>query len=151
MPQVINAFSWWRIFGLFTAFSYDRWYCNEYSYRYLLACMLSLLVMSHSLQPHGLQPARLLCPWNFPGKNTGMGCHALLQIFLTQRLNPCLFCLLLWQVSSLPPVPPGRSSSCIMKWKWKSLSCVQLFVTPLTVAHEALLFIGFSRQEYWSG
>ena len=34
--------------------------------------------------PHG-QPARILCPWNFPGKNTGVGCHFLLQgIFLTQ-------------------------------------------------------------------
>ena len=36
------------------------------------------------LRPHGLWPARLLCPWNSPGKNTGMGCHFLLQgIFLT--------------------------------------------------------------------
>ena len=32
--------------------------------------------------------ARLLCPWDSPGKNTGVGCHALLQgIFLTQGLN----------------------------------------------------------------
>ena len=35
-------------------------------------------VMSDSLRPHGLQPARLLCPWDFPGKNTGVGCHFLL-------------------------------------------------------------------------
>ena len=36
-------------------------------------------------------PTRLLCPWDFPGKNTGVGCHCLLQeIFLTQRLNPGL-------------------------------------------------------------
>ena len=27
------------------------------------------------LRPHGLQPARLLCPWDSPGKNTGVGCH----------------------------------------------------------------------------
>ena len=39
----------------------------------------------------GLQLPRLLCPWNFPGKNTGVGCHFLLQgIFLTQGLNPHL-------------------------------------------------------------
>ena len=31
------------------------------------------------MQPHGLQPARLLCPWTFPGKNTGVGCHFLLH------------------------------------------------------------------------
>ena len=44
--------------------------------------------MSNSLQQHELQPARLLCPWNSPGKNTGVGCHFLLQgIFQTQELN----------------------------------------------------------------
>ena len=38
--------------------------------------------------PHELTPARLLCPWDSPGKNTGVGCHALLQgIFLTQGSN----------------------------------------------------------------
>ena len=41
-----------------------------------------------TLQPHGLQPARLLCPRDFPGKKNGLGCHSLLQgIFLTQGLN----------------------------------------------------------------
>ena len=35
--------------------------------------------MSDCLQSHGLWLTRLLCPWNFPGKNTGVGCHFLLQ------------------------------------------------------------------------
>ena len=35
--------------------------------------------MSDSVQPHGLQPTRLLHPWDSPGKNTGVGCHFLLQ------------------------------------------------------------------------
>ena len=48
---------------------------------------VSCSVMSDSLQPHGLQSARLLCPWNSPGKNTGVRSHSLLQIFLTQRMN----------------------------------------------------------------
>ena len=39
--------------------------------------------MSNSLQPHGLQPTRLLHPWDFPGKSTGVGCHCLLR-FWTQ-------------------------------------------------------------------
>ena len=44
--------------------------------------------MSDSLRPHGLQPTRLLHPWNFPGKSTRVGCHFLLQgIFPTQGLN----------------------------------------------------------------
>ena len=37
------------------------------------------------------------------------------------------------------------------KVKVKSLSCVQFFVTPWTIAHQAPLSMGFSRQEYWSG
>ena len=52
---------------------------------------ISHSVMSKCLQPHGLQPTRLFCPWDSPGKNTGVGCHALLEgIFLTQGLNPGL-------------------------------------------------------------
>ena len=52
---------------------------------------------------HGLWPARLLCPWKSPGKNTGVGCRFLLQvIFPTQGSNPHLFCLLYWLADSLP-------------------------------------------------
>ena len=52
---------------------------------------------------------RLLCPWDSPGKNTGVGCHALLyEIFPTQGLNPCLQHLLHWQEDSLPLVPLGK-------------------------------------------
>ena len=36
-------------------------------------------VVSDSLRPHGLQPTRLLHPWDFPGKSTGVGCHCLLR------------------------------------------------------------------------
>ena len=44
--------------------------------------------MSESLWPYGLLPTRLICPWDFPGKNTGVGCHFLLQgIFPTQGSN----------------------------------------------------------------
>ena len=35
------------------------------------------------LRSHGLEPARLLCPWDFPGKNTGVNCHYLLQLDLS--------------------------------------------------------------------
>ena len=46
------------------------------------------------LQPHGL------CSWDFPGKNTGVGCHFLLQgIFQAPGSNLCLLC---WQADSLP-------------------------------------------------
>ena len=45
---------------------------------YWVCAVLHHSVMSYSSWPYGLQPAKLLCPWNSPGKNTGMGCHALL-------------------------------------------------------------------------
>ena len=41
--------------------------------------MLSCSVVSDSLRSHGLQPTRIPCPWDSPGKNIGMGCHFLLQ------------------------------------------------------------------------
>ena len=53
-----------------------------------LPCCLVAKSCPTLLQPHGLQPARLLHPWDFPDKNTGVGCHFLLPgIFLTQGLN----------------------------------------------------------------
>ena len=65
-------------------------------------CVLSHSIVSNSLRPQGLWPARL-CPWHFPGKNTGVGYHFLLQrIFPTQGLNPGLLRCLPWQVGSLP-------------------------------------------------
>ena len=80
----------------------------------LRACVLSLSVVSKSLQPHELQPVRLLCPWSFPGKNTGVGCHFLLQaIFPTQGLNLHLLCLLHWQANSLPLSHLGRPETVI--------------------------------------
>ena len=64
----------------------------------------SCSVMSDSLWSRRLWPTRLLSPWDFPGKNTGVGCHSLLQgIFLTQGLNLGLQHL---QAHSLPPEPP---------------------------------------------
>ena len=53
-------------------------------------CVCVLVTQScDSLRPH--VPARLLCPWNSPGKNTGVGCHSILQgMFPTQGLNPGL-------------------------------------------------------------
>ena len=58
--------------------------------------------------------SRLPCPWDFPGKNTGVGCHFLLQgIFPTQGWNPHL---LHWQVDSLPLSHQG-SQDPIAYWK----------------------------------
>ena len=61
--------------------------------------------MSDSLWPCGLLPTRLLCPWNFPVRNTRVGCPFLLQgILPTQGSNLPLLRLVHWQVGSLPLV-----------------------------------------------
>ena len=74
-------------------------------------CAQSLQSCS-TLQPYALQPARLLCPWDSPGKNTEVGCRALLQgIFLIQGSNLCLLSLLHWQADSLSTEPPGKPLS----------------------------------------
>ena len=57
----------------------------------LLCVYVSHLVVFDSLQPHELQPTRLLCLWNSSGKNTGVGSHSFLQgIFSIKGLNLCL-------------------------------------------------------------
>ena len=101
-------------------------------------------IMSDSLWPYGLLPARLLCPWDSPGKNTGVGCHFLLPgIFLAQGWNPHL---LHWQANSLPlshqwsprrqdtePVKiywfePEKLYQCKQKWsdhtEWEAEFCI---------------------------
>ena len=47
-------------------------------------------VVSNSERPHGLQPTRLLCPWDFPGKSTGVGCHCLLLKLKIKRGKSCI-------------------------------------------------------------
>ena len=89
--------------------------------------------------PTDCKPTRLFHPSYFPGKNAGVGCHFLLQeIFPTQGLNPgLLHCRqTLYHLS--------HQGGIVIKL------CPTL-VTPGTVAHQAPLSLGFSRQESWSG
>ena len=61
------------------------------SFLHLCVYVFSHSVMSDTSGPHGRQPTRLLCPWNSPGKNRAVSCHALLQgLFPTQGSNPGL-------------------------------------------------------------
>ena len=79
------------------------------------ACYVASVV---SQWHYKLQPWKLLCPWDSPGKNTEVGCHALLQeIFPSQGSNLCLLCLLHLQVGSLPLAPLGKPvSQCREFW-----------------------------------
>ena len=73
---------------------------------FFIACVLSWFSCVWLFATLWNVAARLLCPWNSPGKNTGVGSHSLLQgIFPTQGLN---LGFLHWQVDSLPSEPPGK-------------------------------------------
>ena len=79
--------------------------------------------VSDSLRPHRLEPARLLHPWDSPGKYTGAGCHARLQgIFPTRTSNSCL---LRWQVDPFPRCPSS----------WQMLQIGISALRELTVRH----------------
>ena len=70
------------------AFFHSKALCAIWPHLHFHHCPFSPSGMSDSLRPHGLQPSRLLCPWDSPGKKTGVGCHSLLHgIFLTQGSN----------------------------------------------------------------
>ena len=85
---------------LVSALSYPLMFCKSFSHTIsifepILICERrgSRSVMSDSSQPCVLQPTKFPRPWDSPDKNTGVGCHFLLQgIFLTQRSNPGLLC-----------------------------------------------------------
>ena len=79
-------------------------------------------VVSDSSWPHGLQPTRLLCPWDFPGKSTGVGCHCLLRMYSAYKLNKQGDkAALTYSFSYLEPVCCSMSSSnCCF------LTCIQI-------------------------
>ena len=118
---------------------------SGYNHPRLAICLMSreppapsspeAVTASHLLQQH--RPAPVCCsdaklcptlcdpmdcsppgssPLDSPGKNTGVGCHSLLQgIFWTQGSNPCLLQLLHWQADSLSLVPPGSLNLCELR------------------------------------
>ena len=90
-------------------------------------CVLSCAWLSW---PYQLQPTRLLCPWDSPGRNIGVGWHFLLQwIFLNQALNRRLLSLLHWQEDFLPLKKCKLSYNYKVKGsrtdtpKWVPLAC----------------------------
>ena len=72
--------------------------------------------MSDSLRPHGLQPSRLLHPWDFPGKSTGVGCHCLVVLVDTKVLS-CSYLTLCTPLDCSPPSPsvPGIFQARILE------------------------------------
>ena len=76
-------------------------------------------VVSYSLQPHGLQPTRLLRPWDFPGKSTGVGCH---------RFLPNVYAKM---------VKADNSMLCV---SYLNKNCLQIYITRRVVVYHCLKF-----------
>ena len=124
--------------------------------------------MSDSVRPHRRQPTRLCHPWDSPGKNTGVGCHFLLQCMkvkseseVTQScptLSDPMDCSLpgssihgIFQARVLEWGAIAFSISSMLLLLLSCFSRVRLCATPQMAAHQALPSLGFSRQEHWSG
>ena len=129
---------------------------------YLCCCCCCCVasVVSDSVRPHRWQPTRLLCPWDSPCKNTGVGCHFLLQLFWStslqlgtircSRLTLDIYCLR-HRVSSLSNHPwffslkndvinldpggiQGSLTICPLSWQSK-----KMYVSKLTCWGPALV------------
>ena len=92
------------------------------------------------LQTHGLQPPRLFCPWDFPGKNTGVGYHFLPQgIVPGQWSNPRL----LHQQADSLPLSHQRSPSDHLRWLkfWQSSLIIHFFLYQCSVYQKIVLTV----------
>ena len=120
-------------------------------------------VVSNSWRPHGLQPTRLLCPWDFPGKDAGVGCHFLVQgIFPTRGLNPgLLHCRQILYPLSHQGRPNTSISKNIYVFLWKKYYFLLFNSTDImwsegcsvlsdSVTLWTVQLMEFSRPEYWS-
>ena len=90
-------------------------------------------VVSDSLQPHGLQPTRLLHPWDSPGKSTGVGCHCLLLLSFLSTIG--------WKTCSFPtelswhPCQESfghRRMGLVLN---SQFYCIDLYIYPNDVGH----------------
>ena len=127
------------------SFQYYKVNCSQYFFHE----SIYLLILPNQLSIPTVFPQYILCPWNFPGKNTGVGCHLLLQgIFPTQESKPYLLCFLALAGRFFTTVLPG----------WYIFACENVSCSSCPTLCDctdstprAPLSMEFSWQEYWSG
>ena len=112
-------------------------YCWSLAWRILnitsvCCCCWVASVVSDSVQPHWRQPTRVLCPWDSPGKNTGVGCHLLLQCMkVKSESGEAQSCLTLSEPMDCSP--PGSSIHGIFQVRGLLANC---FYLPMVVPWE---------------
>ena len=117
---------------------------------YTLGLVLSHSLVSDSFATLGLQHSKILCPWEFSGKNAGVGCHFLLQgFFLTQGSNLQLLCLLHYGQMLYPLNHQGRPLSwwweCkLMQPLWRTM---QKFLKKLKIELIAIPLLGINPEK----
>ena len=132
------------------------------SHRCCCCCCCVAPVVSASVRPHRRQPSRLPHPWDSPGRNTGVGCHSLLQCMkVKSESEVAQSCPTLCDpIDGSPPGSPVPGTlqartlewvaiSFSNAWKWKvkvkSLSRVWLLATPWSAAHQAPRSMGLLK------
>ena len=124
-------------------------YTHTHIHTHVCVCVcvcvcVSRQVMSDSLWPCRLYPTRLLCPWDSPGKISGIGCY----FFETQQSNPHVLSFLHWQAGSLPLAPPGTihilywrlniwHNPCHLRLEVRSVIFVLSSHLPIRALHDA--------------
>ena len=98
----------------------------------LLLLLLSRLVVSDSVRPQRQQPTRFPCPWDSPGKNTGVAFPSGILLARTLEWHFFLHCMKVKSESEVAQLRPTLSD-------------------PMDTAFQSPPSMGFSRQEHWSG
>ena len=123
-PWVVDRQAWRAaVHGLWSQTRLRDW--TDWTELFTLCCCAYLLPLCPTLRACGLQPTRLLCPWDSPCKNIGVGCHPLHQgIFLTQGANPGLpRCR--WPIYHLSHQGSPRMLEYVFNFKRKSQNIIQ--------------------------
>ena len=118
-------------FNFYSVYLFKIWilYCysfffnnlNKWVFPFRLFCCCVTSVMSDSVRHHRLQPTRLPRPWDSPGKNTGVGCHCLLQCMKVKSLS--LVRLLVTPWTAACQAPPSMGFSRQEYWSGVLLPC----------------------------
>ena len=113
----------------------------------LLLLLLSRFSVSNSVRPQRWQPTKLPCPWDSPGKNTGVGCHFLLQCMKVKSESEVASHVQLlanpWTAAYQAPLSTGFAR----QEYWSGLACHCLLLVPCTRSHEENLIILLFRKE----